>query len=62
MANKITEEDRVARRLSKLVNDVSLDLDEIGKSLAYTSPTVTINRLSTIVESAIWERESTNEI
>jgi hypothetical protein len=57
---KATEEDRVAKRLAKLVNDVSLDLDEVGIALSYSAPTVTINRLSTVIESAIWEREGRN--
>ena len=46
-----TNEEKVAKQLSNLVSDVTLDLDEVGKALAY-EPTVLANRLDIVVESA----------
>lgn len=62
MARRITNEERVAKKLTDLVNDVTLDLDDVGKYMAYLAPTVSINRLSIVVESAVDERENTWEL
>lgn len=57
MARRLTKEEKIAKQLGDIVNDVTLDLDDVGKYMAYTVATVSINRLSVILESAIYERE-----
>lgn len=56
MAKRITKEEKVAIKLGETMNDLTLDLDEVGKHLA-TSKTVLVNRLSLVVESALEEKE-----
>jgi hypothetical protein len=58
MKKIITKEEKVAKQLSNLVSDVTLDLDEVGKALAY-EPTVLSNRLDIVVESAREAKEET---
>ena len=57
MAKRLTKEERVAIKLGELVNDVTLDLDDVGKYMAYIVETVSINRLGVVIESAVYERE-----
>lgn len=56
----ITEAERVALKLSKIVNDVTLDLDDVGRYLADLSPTISYNRLILIAEAAIERKEMNN--
>jgi hypothetical protein len=58
MARHTTKEEKVAVKLTDLVSDVTLDLDEVGMYISRASPTVLINRLSIVVESAVDEREN----
>jgi hypothetical protein len=53
-----TEAEKVAIKLAKLVNDVSLDLDDVGRYLAEVAPTVSYNRLILIAEAAIAKKEN----
>ena len=52
-----TEEEKAAKKLATIVSDVRLDLDEIGGHLA-NLPHVAYRRLSEIVDSAEYEKES----
>ncbi len=52
-----TEEEKAAKKLATIVSDVRLDLDEIGGHLA-NLPNVAYRRLSEIVDSAEYEKES----
>lgn len=56
MKHKITEEEKVVKAIAKLVNNLELDLEMVGKYLAIIVGRVTYNRLKTIVESAEYER------
>jgi hypothetical protein len=56
----MTPEERIAKRLSDIVSDVRIDLDLVGVYLARTSPSVPYNRLVEIVESAQYEKESSD--
>lgn len=56
--HQVTEAEKVAVKLSKIVNDVTLDLDDVGRYLADLSPTVSYNRLILIAESAIDRKEA----
>jgi hypothetical protein len=51
-----TKELRVATKISDLVNDLTLDLDQVGIYLA-TNNAVTYRRVMEIAESAQWEKE-----
>lgn len=42
---RMTEEQRVAKRLSQLVSDVALDLEVVAETLAQAYPNVIINRI-----------------
>ncbi len=53
-----TAEEKAAKKLSTLVNDITLDLDSVGIYLARYSPTISYNRLLLIAESAEFEKES----
>lgn len=55
-----TKETRVAQTLSDLVNDLALDLDQVGIYLAQSNP-ITYNRVMVILEMAKFEREDQKE-
>lgn len=52
-----TEEQKVAKKITDLVKNVELDLDEVGKAIANAHTTVTYNRILLVVESAVQEKE-----
>lgn len=51
-----TKETKVAEAISDLVNDLTLDLDQVGIYLA-SNNNITYNRVSLILEAARYERE-----
>ena len=51
-----TKELRVATKISDLVNDLTLDLDQVGIYLA-TNSSITYRRVMEIAEAAKYERE-----
>ena len=57
MAHRITKEEKIAAKMSELVNDVTLDLDMVGWYMAMGTPTILMNRISLVLESAICTRE-----
>ncbi len=58
MKNKrITKEERVAKSLIELVNDFTLDLDQVGRYVAEQSPSVLYNRLDVVADSAREKKE-----
>lgn len=61
MAKKMTEEEKIAKKLSLIVSDLRLDLDLIGSYLASIAPTTSYNRLQVIAESAEHEKERIND-
>jgi hypothetical protein len=52
-----SREEKIAKRLSELVNDYNLDLNEVGKYFARVSGLVSYNRIREIVLVAEEERE-----
>ena len=54
----LTQEEKIARKLSDIVSDARLDLDLVGQYLARAFPNLTYRRLSVIIESAEQEKES----
>ena len=55
----LTQEEKIARKLSDIVSDARLDLDLVGQYLARAFPNLTYRRLSVIIESAEQEKENT---
>lgn len=54
---KLTPEDKLAMKMIDQVNNLTLDLDQVGVVIAQISPSVLFNRLEVIVESAREEKE-----
>ena len=52
-----SKEEKVAVKLSDIVNDYTLDIEEVGRNLARVSPLVSYNRVIEIAEVAQLERE-----
>jgi hypothetical protein len=51
-----TQEEKVAKQLADIVNNVSIDLDEVGIHLATNQPNISYLRLENIVEAAKEEK------
>jgi hypothetical protein len=49
--------EKVADKMTLLVNDVTLDLDQVGSYIARTASNVTYRRLLEIVDAARFEKE-----
>jgi hypothetical protein len=54
-----SEAEKVADKIAKLINDLTLDLDQVGFYVARNN-LVTYNRLIEIAEAAEYEREIIN--
>lgn len=53
MARKaLTDEEKLAKKLIESVNDLTIDLEEVGEIIGTTYRNVSINRLVIIAESA----------
>jgi hypothetical protein len=57
----ISKEEKIALKLSDIVNDYTLDLDEVGRHFFRVAPRVSYNRILEIVEVAEYEKEATND-
>lgn len=57
----MSNEEKVAHAIAKLLDSLTLNLDEVGKYLARFLPTTIYNRLMIIAESAEWEKENKDE-
>lgn len=60
--NSLTKEEKIALKMSEMVSDVHLDLEELGKTIANSQPTLTYNRLILIAEAAVEEKNGTNRV
>ena len=58
--HKLTDEEKVAMRISAIVSDLRLDIEQVGEYLAEIAPSVSYNRLITIAESAQHHKEEKN--
>jgi hypothetical protein len=56
----ISKEEKIAIKLSDIVNDYTLNLDEVGKYFYRVAPRVSYNRILDIVDVAEMERENTD--
>lgn len=61
MSRRMSNEEKVAHAIAKLLDSLTLNLDDVGKYLARFLPNTIYNRLMIIVESAEWEKENTYE-
>jgi hypothetical protein len=57
----ISKEEKIAIKLSDIVNDYTLNLDEVGRHFFRVAPKVSYNRIIDIVEVAELEKEATND-
>jgi hypothetical protein len=56
----ISKEEKIAIKLSYIVNDYTLNLDEVGRYFYRVAPKVSYNRILDIVDVAEMERENTD--
>jgi hypothetical protein len=56
MKRRLSKELKVAEKMSEMVNDLTLDLDQVGIYLA-GSNSITYRRLMEVVEAAKFEKE-----
>jgi hypothetical protein len=62
MRKRLTEEEKIAISISKVVSDLRLDLEMIGVYLAYYLPNVAYRRFQIIAEASKEAKEgNTNE-
>lgn len=56
-----TKESKVATKIADLVNDLTLDLDQVGIYLARNNP-ITYRRVMEMFEAAQWDKEDKYEV
>lgn len=54
--HKPTEEEKIALKLGNILSDLRVDIEQVGRYIARTSPNVVYNRLVTVAESAQFEK------
>lgn len=54
---KATKEEKVAHSMIELVNDLTLDLDAVGRYVGEQAPVILYNRLDTVIDSARYTKE-----
>ena len=54
----VSKEEKIALKLSDIVNDYTLNLDEVGRYFYRVAPKVSYNRILDIVDVAEMEREN----
>jgi hypothetical protein len=54
------QEEKIAKQLAGIVNDITLDLEEVGVHLANNNSAVSVRRLQIITETAQEEKEKQN--
>ena len=55
---KMSDEERVAKAIAKMMNDLTLDLDQVGIYIGRIRPATSYRRLEIIMDSAREEREA----
>ncbi len=58
MRKTLTKEQKVAKQLADMLNDLTLDLDMVGKYVAVHSSSVQFNRIQLIADVAQFEKEA----
>jgi hypothetical protein len=52
-----SDNEQIAEKMTVLVNDLTIDLEQIGEYIARSAPNVTYRRFMEIAEAARFERE-----
>jgi hypothetical protein len=55
-----TDEEKIANTFTDLVNDLTLDIEQVGIYLGRESPNVSLRRLNEIMDTANEERKAIN--
>ena len=58
MRKTLTKEQKVAKQFADMLNDLTLDLDMVGKYVAVHSSSVQFNRIQVIADVAQYEKEA----
>lgn len=58
MRKTLTKEQKVAKQFADMLNDLTLDLDMVGKYVAVHSSSVQFNRIQVIADVAQIEKEA----
>ena len=58
MPKRATKEEKVAKSMIDLVNDLTLDLDAVGRYVGEQASVVLYNRLDTVIDSARYTKEN----
>lgn len=56
-----TEEEKVAKSIAKLINNLELDIEQVGRYFVRVVGRVSTRRLQIIAESAEYERKKQDE-
>lgn len=57
----MTEAEKVAKVMTRMLSDLTLDLHQVGTYMARTAPTVIYKRFIEVAESALYEKEIEKE-
>lgn len=57
MRKIITKEERVAKKIVDSLTDVTLDLDQVGMSIAHLTSSLMFNRVQSVAEASAFEKE-----
>jgi hypothetical protein len=57
MNRRMTNEEKVAKKLSDIVSDLRIDLDLVGVYLARAFPNSTLRRLNIVAEAGLEDKE-----
>jgi hypothetical protein len=60
--HKITEEEKIALKLSAIMADLRLDLEMVGRYFGRVNPNVSNRRLQVIAEASQYEKDIQNGI
>ena len=55
---RMTEEEKVAEKISNLLSDLRLDLEKVGVAISELAPWVIVNRIALMAEIAKVEKEN----
>jgi hypothetical protein len=59
--HRLTDEERVAKKISDLISHLALDIEMVGVYLAELAPRVAINRILLMAEIAKQEKDGVND-
>ena len=60
MKGKATDEEKIAKKISDIISDIRIDLEQVGRYLVRDNPNSTYRRLDIIICSADEEKEKQN--